>query len=233
MNQLYYGDCLTIIQQYLELGQVDLIYLDPPFNSNRAYNAIYKDETGRPLPDQVEAFCDLWTLDEERERAIRQMPIVMRENDVDDSTVQFWTTWMEALRNTNPKMLAYLSYMVERLVWMKGILKPTGSIYLHCDPTASHYIKVMMDGIFGHENFRNEIVWHYGKWSNVARTFQRNHDIILFYSKSDSYLFNKQFQISENKKKKLEIGYQVNKPSGIKQLIVYNRKQSCKKDKSR
>ena len=195
MNQLYYGDCLTIIQQYLKLGQVDMIYLDPPFNSNRAYNAIYKDETGRPLPDQVEAFCDLWTLDEERERAIRQMPIVMRENDVDDSTVQFWTTWMEALRNTNPKMLAYLSYMVERL-WMKGILKPTGSIYLHCDPTASHYIKVMMDGIFGHENFRNEIVWHYGKWSNVARTFQRNHDIILFYSKSDSYLFNKQFQIS-------------------------------------
>ena len=76
MNRLYYGDCLTIMQS-MPLASVDLIYLDPPFNSNREYNAIYKDETGRPLPDQIEAFCDLWELDEERERALRHMPVLM------------------------------------------------------------------------------------------------------------------------------------------------------------
>ncbi len=152
MNRLYYGDCLTVMQD-MPLGSVDLIYLDPPFNSSRDYNAIYKDETGRPLPDQIEAFCDLWELDEERERAIRQMPVLMREAGIDDDAAQFWKIWMNALRKTNPRLLAYLSYMVQRLLPMRGILKPTGSIYLHCDPTASHYIKVMMDAIFGHRNF--------------------------------------------------------------------------------
>lgn len=118
MNKLYYGDCLTIMQREMLANSVDLIYLDPPFNSKRAYNAIYKDETGNPLPDAIEAFCDLWELDEERDRAIRQMPKVMIENGIDDATVQFWRVWMNALRNTNPKLLAYLSYMVERLVQM-------------------------------------------------------------------------------------------------------------------
>ena len=160
MNRLYYGDCLTIMEE-MPLGSVDLIYLDPPFNSNREYNAIYKDETGRPLPDQIEAFCDQWTLDEERERAIRQMPVLLREAGIDDDVAEFWKLWMNALRKTNPRLLAYLSYMVQRLLPMRGILKPTGSVYLHCDPTASHYIKVMMDAIFGHKNFQNEFIWYY------------------------------------------------------------------------
>ena len=116
-------------------GSVDLIYLDPPFNSNRQYNAIYKDETGRPLPDQIEAFCDLWTLDQERERAIRAMPVLMRESGIHDTTVEFWRIWMNALRNTQPKLLAYLSYMVERFLYMKVILKPTG---LHIPALRSH-----------------------------------------------------------------------------------------------
>ena len=129
-------------------GSVDLIYLDPPFSSNRAYNAIYKDETGRPLPDQIEAFCDMWKLDDERERAIRHMPVLMREAGIADETVEFWRFWMKALRSTQPRLLAYLSYMVQRLVVMRRLLRSSGSIYLHCDPTASHYIKVMMDGDF-------------------------------------------------------------------------------------
>ena len=157
MNKLYYGDCLTVMQREMYANSVDLIYLDPPFNSNRNYNAIYKDETGRPLPDQIEAFCDLWTLDPERERAIRKMPEFMRSQDIDESIVRFWSVWMKALRDTNPKLLAYLSYMVERLVQMKIVLRPTGSIYLHCDPTYSHYIKVIMDGIFDEKNYRAEI----------------------------------------------------------------------------
>ncbi len=109
MNRLYYGDCLTVMQDF-GLASVDLIYLDPPFNSNRQYNAIYKDETGRPLPDQIEAFCDMWELDPERERAIRTMPVLMQENGIDDSIVEFWRLWMRALRDTQPRLLAYLSY---------------------------------------------------------------------------------------------------------------------------
>ncbi len=183
MNKLYYGDCLQVMKD-MPKDSVDLIYLDPPFNSNRAYNAIYKDETGRPLPDQIEAFCDLWTLDDEREQAIQRLPDILLENGYDDRDVRFWKVWMDALRYTNPKMLAYLSYMTERLLQMRIILKPTGSIYLHCDPTASHYIKVVMDGVFGHQNFRNEIVWCYGGRGMSKKRFNRKHDIILFYGKS-------------------------------------------------
>lgn len=191
MNTLYYGDCLTIMQQEMKAGSVDLIYLDPPFNSNRAYNAIYKDETGRPLPDQIEAFCDMWTLDEERNRAIRSLPELMLQKGIDPEVVEFWQTWMNALRKTNDKLLAYLSYMVERIVQMKIVLKPTGSIYLHCDPTCSHYIKVMMDGVFGQKNFRNEITWCYKRMaSKNQRVFNRTHDVILFYSKSHQWVFN-------------------------------------------
>ncbi len=189
MNRLYFGDCLTIMEE-IPLGSVDLIYLDPPFNSNRDYNAIYKDETGRPLPDQIEAFGDMWVLDESRERELRTMPVLMREAGIDDDSVEFWRLWMNALRKTNPNLLAYLSYMTQRLLPMRGILKPTGSIYLHCDPTASHYIKVMMDAIFGHENFRNEIVWKRTSTHSDSKTWSRVSDSILFYSKGKRFIWN-------------------------------------------
>ena len=193
MNKLYYGDCLTIMLD-MPLGSVDLIYLDPPFNSNRDYNALYKDETGRPLPDQIEAFCDLWTLDEERERAIRHMPILMRDAGVDDAVAEFWKIWCNALRKTQPGLLAYLSYMTERLLPMRGILKPTGSLYLHCDPTASHYIKIMLDGIFGHDSFKSEIVWKRTNSHNFrTKKFGSVHDIILYYSRSKKPHFNIQY----------------------------------------
>ena len=191
VNRLYYGDCLTIMRDHMGVESVDLIYLDPPFNSNREYNAIYKDETGRPLPDQIEAFNDLWELDEDRERAIRALPILMREQGVDDAVAEFWRVWVNALRNTQPRLLAYLSYMVERLLWMKVVLKPTGSVYLHCDPTASHYIKVMMDGVFGHRNFRNEIVWHYSGWNaRLKSKFNSRHDVVFFYAGGKNPTFN-------------------------------------------
>ena len=187
MNKLYYGDCLTIMRDHIPRESVDLIYLDPPFNSNQEYNAIYQDETGRPLPDQIEAFCDLWELDEDRERALRHMPILMREAGIDDATVEFWRLWLNALRGTQPRLLAYLSYMVERLIYMKATLKPTGSIYLHCDQTASHYIKVMMDAIFGHSNFRNEIIWRRTFSHGGAHRYGSVHDTILFYTHGDRY----------------------------------------------
>lgn len=191
MNRLYFGDCLTVMQEHMNLASVDLIYLDPPFNSNRDYNAIYKDETGRPLPDQIDAFCDLWELDEERERVLRTMPVLMREAGIDDRAAEFWRLWMNALRHTQPRLLAYLSYMVERLLVMKGILKPTGSIYLHCDPTASHYIKAMMDAVFGHENFRNEVIWRRTGAHGRAKRWGPIHDSILFYTKGNRYTWNR------------------------------------------
>ena len=181
MNRLYYGDCLTIMADW-PAQCVDLIYLDPPFNSNRQYNAIYKDVTGRPLPDQIEAFCDMWELDAEREQAIRTMPVLMREAGIDDATAEFWRLWMQALRGTQPRLLAYLSYMAQRLLIMRRILKSTGSIYLHCDPTASHYVKALMDAVFGHENFKNEITWQRTESHNTANRYGNVADIILYYS---------------------------------------------------
>ena len=195
VNRLYYGDCLTIMRDFMKLGSVDLIYLDPPFNSNRDYNNIYKDETGRPLPDQVEGFNDMWRdLSPEREEVLRAMPVLMRERGVDDKAAEFWKLWMRALRDLQPHLLSYLLYMTERLLPMRGILKPTGSIYLHCDPTASHYIKVIMDAIFGHKNFRNEVIWSYRRWPSPTRKYQSMHDTILFYAMSKNNTFNVSFE---------------------------------------
>ena len=189
MNELHYGDCLTVMQGLADRS-IDLIYLDPPFNSNRSYNAIYKDGTGRPLPDQIDAFCDTWVLSEDRERAIRTMPVLMRENGIDDDVVEFWRLWMNALRNSQPRLLAYLSYMVERLIVMFRLMKPTASLYLHCDPTASHYIKILLDAIFGHQYFQNEVIWHYRGGGVSKKRWGRRHDVLLFYTKGKKWQFN-------------------------------------------
>jgi DNA modification methylase len=195
-NQLFYGDNLTIMRN-MPRASVDLIYLDPPFNSQRNYNLIYKQMTGLPVPEQEEAFCDAWELDPEKEEMARRMPIVLREYGVDESLVQFWQAWISALRNTQPHLLAYLIYMTYRLFEMRRILRPTGSIYLHCDSTASHYIKVIMDGVFGHHNFKNEIIWkrRYGSFSTVhtSRRFGVSTDTILFYTKGNKATFHPQY----------------------------------------
>lgn len=194
MNRLLYGDCLTVMREHLKAGSVDLIYLDPPFNSERQYNSIYKDETGRPLPEQIDAFNDTWELTVKAEQEVRYMPVLMREKGLDDATVELWKLWLHALRDTRPRLLAYLTYMTLRLLEMRTVLKPTGSIYLHCDPYASHYLKVLMDAIFGHENFGNEIIWHYRRWSGASKHFQRMHDVILRYCASKHAIFNVQYQ---------------------------------------
>ena len=196
VNTLYYGDCLTIMQQEMDEESVDLIYLDPPFNSNRNYHTIYKDHTGNPLPEQVEAFCDQWLLDGVRKQAIEKLQQTMIEARVgiDHHSAELVHHLIDRLQWTQPKLAAYLSYMTERLIWMKKILKPTGSIYLHCDPTASHYIKVVMDAIFGHQSFRNEIVWAYppgGRGPKYA--FHRKHDVLLYYSAGKAPTFHRQY----------------------------------------
>ena len=192
-NALYYGDCLAVMEE-MPAESVDLIYLDPPFNSNADYHAIYKEETGRPLPDQVEAFSDMWRLDAARERAVAGLPVMMRRYDLDDDVAELWRLWANALRKLNPSLLAYLSYMTERLVAMRRLLKPDGSVYLHCDPTASHYLKMVMDAVFGHQNFRNEIIWRRTGAHGGAKRWGPIHDTLLFYSKSETYEWNRVYQ---------------------------------------
>lgn len=192
-NHLYYGDNLKIMER-MRGSSVDLIYLDPPFKSDQNYNLVYKTMTGKPVPEQAQAFCDTWDMDAEKEQLARTMPVLMREKGVDEYYVEFWNLWMKALRYTQPHLLAYLIYMVQRLLHMKSILRPTGSVYLHCDPTASHYIKVMMDGIFGHQNFRNEIIWKRTSAHSSAKRYGPVHDVLLFYTKSDRFTWNAQYQ---------------------------------------
>lgn len=194
MNRLYYGDNILIMREKLKKHSVDLIYLDPPFNSKQNYNLVYRNLTGKPVPEQAEAFCDTWEMDAQKEEIARTMPLEMREHGVDEYYVKFWQLWVQALRETQPHLLAYLIYMVQRLLYMRSLLRPTGSIYLHCDPTASHYIKVMMDGIFGHKNFRNELIWKRTGAHGNSRRWGPVHDTILFYSASQSYTWNRVFQ---------------------------------------
>ena len=192
-NRLFYGDNLTIMQN-MPSNLVDMIYLDPPFNSDRTYNLIYQALTGLPVPEQEEAFVDTWTLDPEKEEMVRKMPIVLREFGCDEELVQFWQAWINALRHTNSRLLAYLVYMTYRLFEMRRILKPTGSIYLHCDSTASHYIKIMMDSIFSANNFRNEIIWKRQSAHSDAKTkFSVVTDSILLYVNGKEAKFNPQY----------------------------------------
>lgn len=193
MNRLLYGDCLRHLRE-MPKWSVDLVYLDPPFNTNRDYAAIYEDETGRPLPEQIDAFNDLWELSPERIEEIKMMPVLMRDAGIPDEVAELWRHWMAALRNAQPRLLSYLSYMTERLLPLRSIVRPTGSIYLHCDPTASHYIKAMMDSIFGHQNFRNEIIWKRTGAHGRAKKWGPIHDTILFYTRSDKYTWNKVYE---------------------------------------
>ncbi len=188
-NRLMYGDNLRLLEE-LQSGSVDLIYLDPPFNSQRNYNLIYRNLTGAPVPEQEVAFCDAWEMDAEKEEMLRNTATFLAKREVSPDVAQFWQLWMNALRDTQPRLLAYLLYMSWRLVEMRRVLKPTGSLYLHCDPTASHYIKVILDGIFGHQNYRNEITWQRTGAHNDSKTWARVTDTILFYTRGKSFTWN-------------------------------------------
>ena len=185
MNKLFYGDNLKVLRDYLEDESVDLIYLDPPFNSKADYNVLYKEPTGELSKAQITAFEDTWHWTEETEGAYQQIISIAPASVVD---------MMEAFRKfigVRNDMMAYLTMMCIRLLELNRVLKESGSIYLHCDPTASHYLKVMMDGIFGKKNFRNEIIWDYSfRMMDLPKFFNRKHDIILFYAKSDDSTFN-------------------------------------------
>ncbi len=175
-NKLYFGDNLTILRDYVPDESVDLIYLDPPFNSKATYNVLFAEQNGTKSQAQIKAFDDTWHWGMESEEAFHEL-VAKGPGKLPDL--------MDALRRflgTND-MMAYLTMMAIRLVELRRVLKPTGSIYLHCDPTASHYLKLVMDAVFGQRNFGNEIVWCYTGPSNTKTYFPRKHDIIFFYAK--------------------------------------------------
>lgn len=177
-NKLYYGNNLDVLRRYVKDETINLIYLDPPFKSNQDYNVLFAEQNGSRSAAQIKAFEDTWRWDQAAAvsyrkvveaggkiaEAMRALRIYLGENDV----------------------MAYLAMMAPRLVELQRVLKSEGSIYLHCDPTASHYLKILMDAVFGARNFCNEIVWHYRKWPAGKYAFQKNHDVLLFYSKTQS-----------------------------------------------
>jgi site-specific DNA-methyltransferase (adenine-specific) len=180
-NLLYYGDNLDVLRQVKD-ECVDLVYLDPPFNSSQDYNVLFAEQDGSRSKAQIKAFTDTWRWDQEAARSYQEL---VESGGALSRAMQAFHTFLG-----NTDMLAYLSMMAPRLVELRRVLKSTGSIYLHCDPTASHYLKMLMDSVFEAKNFRNEIVWCYRKWSVAQSQFSSNHDVILLYSRSANNIFN-------------------------------------------
>ena len=183
-NRLYYGDNLHILREYIADESVDLIYLDPPFNSNANYNVLFRETGGQQSAAQITAFEDTWHWSLESESAYQ---------DVVRNASGKLPDLLQAMRQFlgQNDMMAYLTMMAQRLVELRRVLKDTGSIYLHCDPTASHYLKLLMDSVFGPVNFRSEIIWRRtNAHNNLRLQYGPIHDTILFYSKADNFLFH-------------------------------------------
>ena len=185
-NTLFYGDNLQVLREYIADASVDLVYLDPPFNSNASYNVLFREKSGEDSPAQIKAFTDTWEWTLETERTFEQ-DIILHPGT--PSAVKDMVTAFRQFIGQNA-MMAYLVMMTPRLVELRRVLKPTGSLYLHCDPTASHYLKILLDTVFGAGTFLNEITWKRTSAHNSAKRFGPNADTILLYSKSESYTWN-------------------------------------------
>jgi len=183
-NKLYFGDNLDILDRYVGDESVDLIYLDPPFKSDQNYNVLFAERNGSRSASQAKAFEDTWQWDE---TAAASYQDIVEAGGTVSQVMQAFRTFLGD--NT---MLAYLSMMAPRLVSLRRVLKPTGSIYLHCDPTASHYLKLLMDAAFGPVNFRNEVVWKRTHAHSGARRYGPVHDTILFYGRSSHMMWSPQ-----------------------------------------
>ena len=192
-NYLYFGDNLDILRKKVPDASVDLIYLDPPFNSNANYNVLFQESTGHQSAAQITAFEDTWHWNTDT------LESQMAYQDVVTNGPKRLSDLLQAFRSFlgESDMMAYLTMMAQRMVELHRVLKDTGSIYLHCDPTASHYLKLLMDSVFRPENFKNEITWkRYGAHNDVGQGsthYGRVHDILLFYSKTDTVTWQQQF----------------------------------------
>jgi DNA modification methylase len=190
VNRLYFGDNLEVLRESIKDESVDLIYLDPPFNSNASYNLLFKSPRGQQSVAQVTAFEDSWVWGSQAE--LEYSEILRGQNTIVSELMQ---SLRKILGENN--MMAYLTMMANRLLEMHRTLKATGSLYLHCDPTASHYLKILLDGVFGPTSYVNEIVWkRYGSHNDVgqgSKHFGRVHDNILFYGKTERRTWNQLF----------------------------------------
>jgi len=189
-NRLFYGDNLDVLRRYVADESVDLVYLDPPFNSNASYNVLFAEKSGTKAAAQIKAFEDTWQWDESSAASYRE--VIEAGGAVAQALIAFRTFLGDS------DMLAYLAMMAPRLIELRRVLKPTGSIYLHCDQTASHYLKMLLDAVFGPENFRNDITWKRkagrGETQNTAIRFGVTSDVLLFYAKSRAGVLNRQYR---------------------------------------
>ncbi len=188
-GDLYYGDNLEVLRRHVASESVDLIYLDPPFNSDRTHNLISKGSQVRER-----AFVDTWTWDDAAEKAFGELTDRVPSGVSVPPALRDVMRALRSFLGERRDMLAYLSMMAIRLVEMRRVLRPTGSLYLHCDPTASHYLKMILDAIFGHDGFRNEIVWRRSQpKGHASLRFPRSHDVIFFYARSEHTKLRKQY----------------------------------------
>ncbi|MFC1799449.1 DNA methyltransferase [Candidatus Eisenbacteria bacterium] len=214
-NILYYGDNLDILKRYVEDESVDLVYLDPPFKSSQNYNILFQEQNGSRAASQIRAFEDTWTWDQEDEAMFAEL--VTAGGRVAD-VMQAFQAFLGPC-----DMMAYLVMMCPRLVELGRVMKPTASIYLHCDPAASHYLKMLMDAVFGPGNFRNEIIWQRvhtvkGNVGQGCKFFGPNTDTLLFYSKTDDHKFHQPFkEYSEDYIKKF---YRFTEPDGRRYRLI-------------
>jgi site-specific DNA-methyltransferase (adenine-specific) len=189
-NTLFYGDNLSVLRESIASENVDLIYLDPPFNSNASYNVLFKAPSGEGSQAQIEAFEDTWHWNDSAEKAFDEV-VTGPHSDA--------SIMLRAMRSAlgENDMMAYLAMMAVPLIELHRVLKPTGSLYLHCDPTASHYLKILHDSIFGPINFRTEIIWKRSSAHSDAKQGRRQHgrihDTLLFYTKSDDWKWSPVF----------------------------------------
>lgn len=186
-NALYYGDNLPVLREQIRDESVDLIYLDPPFNSNANYNVLFRAPTGDRSEAQIEAFEDSWHWGVSAAKAFDD---VMRSQNAEAAKMLMA---MRSMLGEND-MMAYIAMMAIRLIELHRVLKSTGSLYLHCDPTASHYLKMLLDAIFGPDMFKTEIIWERTNAHNFkSKVWPKSHDTIFFYSRSKNFLFNEQY----------------------------------------
>jgi DNA modification methylase len=187
-NTLFYGDNLDILRQYVADESIDLVYLDPPFNANRKFNVLFKDERGQSSEAQLQAFEDTWRWDDQAARTYQHL--------VTESSIGELVGAIITLTKRGP-MGAYLVMMAARLLELHRVLKPTGTLWLHCDPTASHYLKILLDRIFDPRRFLNEVTWKrssaHSDTKQGMRRCGRIRDVLLAYAKSDDYTWNTQY----------------------------------------
>src|SRR3569623_1008291 len=181
-NRLYYGDNLDVLREHIADASVDLVYLDPPFNSNAGYNVLFKSASGTGADASIEAFDDTWTWGEASKSALM---------DIDSGTNRGLQVMMRAMHDArgDSPLMAYLAMMAVRLVELHRVLKDTGSLYLHCDPTASHYLKLVLDAVFGPKSFKSEITWKRTAAHGSSKRWGPVHDTIFYYSKSEDFVW--------------------------------------------